>query len=203
MKVHLISSLGGASDADLVRLLEVVREAGPDFFQVREKELSDRRLADLTQRIRADLPRSTSVLVNGRPDIAVATGAQGVQLPSDGLPAADVRKAFPSPFLIGVSCHSIAELFRAADDGADFALLSPIYEPKSKPSRFPALGPHVFDELSAPPLPVYALGGIDSARVASWPAARRRKVAGVAGISLLNGPRAIDTLRAIPGSLDP
>ena len=206
MRVHLISNFGDASDADLTQRLEEVRVARPDVFQVREKTLSDRRLVDLTKRVRATLPACTLILVNGRPDVAVASGAQGVQLPSDGLPVDCVRKAFPAPFLVGLSCHSIAELFRAADDGADFALLSPIYAPKSKLSRFAALGPEIFDELeSPPPLPVLALGGIDFERVVRWPAGRRRKVAGFAGISLLttsNGVSTLDRLRSVPDGFE-
>ena len=72
------------------------------------------------------------MLVNGRPDIAVAAGAQGVHLPSDGLPIADVRRAFPRPFLIGVSCHAVEELSRAGAEGADFAVLAPVYPPRRK-----------------------------------------------------------------------
>ncbi|MEO6323487.1 MAG: thiamine phosphate synthase [Thermoanaerobaculia bacterium] len=203
MKVHLISNLAGASDESLPTLLREIGESRPDYFQVREKQLSDRSLADLVKRVRAALPPSTAILVNGRPDVAVAAGAAGVQLPSDGLDAAQVRRHFPAPFLIGVSCHAIEELFRAADAEADFAVLGPLYPPKSKTSTFPELGPEVLDSLDAPPLPIHALGGIDVRRLASWPLERRRKVAGVAGISLMSaGPGAIAALRAIPGAMD-
>lgn len=209
MQVHLISDISRSGEAAFEELLGRLRINGPDFFQIREKEESDRSVYDRTVRARASLPKSTAVLVNGRPDLAVASGAQGVQLPADGLPLGEVRRFFPAPFLIGVSCHSLESVSRASGGGADFVLLSPLYAPSSKESTGAPLGPETLDRLPAPPpIPVHALGGITLARVASWPVERRRKVAGVAGISLLAGARRnegalIEAFHALEGAGSP
>jgi thiamine monophosphate synthase len=58
-------------------------------------------------------------------------------------------------------CHDLDELLAAADDGADFATLSPIYPTRSKPGVRP-LGLAALGRMAlAVPVPVYALGGID------------------------------------------
>lgn len=156
-----------------------------------------------TRAVRTALPRETLLLVNGRPDVAVAGGADGVQLPSDGLPPEEVRRAFPPPFLVGVSCHSLEEVRRAAGAGADFALFSPIYESAWKAPAAPPHGPEVLDTFE-PPLPLHVLGGITLERLAAWPPARLRKVSTTAGIGLFadaaDPARVVAALRALPGA---
>src|SRR5262249_41073440 len=152
VRSFVIGDAAGRGEEAFAKLILEMEKAAPDVFQVREKSESDRALLARTARARAGLPRATRLLVNGRPDVAVAADADGVQLPADGLPAAEVRRAFPSPFLVGVSCHSVDELRRAADDGADFAVLAPIYTVPGKPGA--PLGPEVLDALE-PPLPVW------------------------------------------------
>ncbi|MFE6509977.1 thiamine phosphate synthase [Nocardioides sp. NPDC057767] len=76
-------------------------------------------------------------------------GAVGVHLPA-GVPA-------DTSLHRGRSCHSPAEVARAAEDGFDYAMLSPYATTESKPGYGPPLGPGAFRDL---PLPTYALGGI-------------------------------------------
>jgi thiamine-phosphate pyrophosphorylase len=198
VRSFVIGDAAGRGEAAYETLVREMAEAAPDFFQVREKSEPDRALHARAARTRAALPARTRVVVNGRPDVAAAAGADGVQLPADGLPAADVRRAFSRPFLIGVSCRSLADLARAAEEGADFALLAPIYGVAGKGAP---LGPEILDALE-PPLPVYVLGGMTVERVAAWPAARRARVAGIAGIGLFHerGAAAVRALAALASS---
>src|SRR6185436_6285168 len=71
--------------------------AGVDWVQVRERGLSDAALLGLVAAVQAAVEGSaTRVLVNGRPDVALAARAAGVQLPEAGLPVREVRRAFPT-----------------------------------------------------------------------------------------------------------
>ncbi|HKC25066.1 MAG TPA: hypothetical protein VKF32_10015, partial [Thermoanaerobaculia bacterium] len=65
----------------------------------------------------------------------------------------------------------------------------------------PPLGPEILDGL-APPLPLYALGGLTVERVASWPEERRRGLSGVAAIGLFHtrGGAAVRELRELGGA---
>ena len=84
------------------------------------------------------------------------------------LAAADPFPAAP-PGMVGRSCHDAAELRAAAAEGADYATLSPIFRPISKPGYGPPLGlSRLADLCAGAGLPVYALGGIETA-------ARRRR----------------------------
>jgi thiamine-phosphate pyrophosphorylase len=156
---------------------------GVDFVQIREKDLSDRQLFDLTRRVIALAPSTRCrVLVNGRADIALAAGAHGVHLPSQGLRLADLKSWLPPGFLAGVSIHSIREGRLAASQGADYVLLGPVFPTPSKAGYGPPLGlEYLRRARESLPLPVLALGGIRPDNIAS---VLSIGVAGVAGISL-------------------
>jgi len=119
--------------------------------------------------------------VSGRVDLALAAGADGVQLPEQGLPAATVRAAFPG-LRVGRSCHDRAGLERAAADGAHWATLSPIAHPFSKAPTGPPLGVDGFARaIAGLSLPVVALGGIDA------PLAAALRAVGAAAVATLGG----------------
>ncbi len=67
----------------LIRIGEAAH-AGVDYIQLREKDLAARdleRLARDAVRIVRDHSATTKLLINGRADVALAAGADGVHLP--------------------------------------------------------------------------------------------------------------------------
>jgi thiamine-phosphate pyrophosphorylase len=163
------------------RLMDVVREAvdaGVEFVQVREKDLGARALLALAREVRAAIgERQTRLLVNGRPDVAVAAGAHGVQLPEAGLDVRAVRSGFPN-LLIGASCHSLEAALRAEQKGADLVVFGPVFATPGKEERATGLSQLVVvvEHLR---VPVHAVGGMDVSRVAEVAAAGARGVAAI------------------------
>jgi thiamine-phosphate pyrophosphorylase len=145
--------------ADIVGKASAAAEASVGLFQIREKRLSASRLFDLVLRVvSATVGSGVKVLVNGRLDVALAAGAAGVHLPSDGLPAAEVRR-LSSETVIGVSAHSVEEAERAKTAGADFVTFGPVFE---TPGKDRVAGVQQLQRVctAVAPMPVLALGGI-------------------------------------------
>ncbi len=119
----------------LLRRLAEAASAGVDWIQLREKDLSPRELEYLaSQALRTvrDHSTTTKLLINGRTDVALACGADGVHLPAGEIAASDVRALWmrcrASRPLIGVSAHTAADVRDAQTSGADFAVFAPIFE---------------------------------------------------------------------------
>lgn len=168
--------LGPELDAWLAELAA----AGVDALQVRRKELRDRDLLALVARCRRALPASMAVLVNGRVDVALAAGAQGVHLPAAGLPTEAVRRLVRrsapagSPLLVGRSAHTSDEVARAREEGADYATFGPVFATPSKEAYGAppgVAGLRAAVGASGDGFPVLALGGIGAGGIAEVAAA--------------------------------
>lgn len=176
---------------EILDVIRVAVEEKVSLVQIREKALSARLLIVLATRA-AEITRgsATRLLVNGRADIAIAAGADGVHLAADSIAVEVVRKNFPKKFIVGVSTHSLEEAAKASEADADFAVFGPVFETpgKGQPKGIEMLS-EVCDRL--PAFPVLALGGIDAGNVAEILEAG---AAGFAAIRALNDP---ESLRSI------
>ncbi len=170
---------------------------GLRFVQIREKDLPAAAIAAQISALRAHLGNTqTEVLisVNGRPTLARELGV-GLHLPADH-PV--VQRS--GIHLIGRSAHGSAEVDRALHEGADYLVVGTLFATPSKPGRTP-LGLDAFETLvrRAHPTPVYAIGGIDAARVGDVIAAGGHGVA-VCG-ALLQAPDPAETAAAFMRAL--
>lgn len=165
---------------------------------LREKDLGGRALLELARRLRAACAAAGQLLVvNDRLDVALAAGADGVHLPSAGVPIADARRLLGPGRLLGVSCHSRADVERAAAGGADYATFSPIFDTPSKRAYGAPLGLEALRGAAALGLPLVALGGIDASNAA---AVRGVGAVGVAAIrAWLAGDDPAGAVRALLG----
>lgn len=163
---------------DLVALAAEAARAGVDFIQVREKDLAAGALRRLAAAVVAAAEGTRlRVVVNGRPDVAQVAGAHGVQLPEEGLPVAEVRRAFPG-LLVGASRHSLEGAHRAEEEGAHFVVLGPVFATPGKEER--ALGLAAFTEACRRlRVPVHAIGGVHPGN------ARQVLEAGAAGLAAI------------------
>jgi thiamine-phosphate pyrophosphorylase len=203
---------GAESDqrAALLRCIAEAARAGMDYIQLREKDLDTAELEQLAREAVSavrDSSATTRLLINGGADIAIATNADGVHLPAGSPPANEIRDYWmrltnrgPS---IGVSAHSVGDVERAASNGADFAVLAPVFEKAAFGAK--GMGVEVlrqaceFSSSGQNCFPVLALGGVTLANARACLGAG---AAGVAGIRLFQQGDVAETvikLRAMSG----
>jgi thiamine-phosphate pyrophosphorylase len=143
-------------------------DAGADWIQIREKEMTARELFRVAHdAIAVATGGASRVLINDRLDVALALRAAGVHLGSESAPVAAVAKwcragNAPEEFLIGRSCHDLDEALDAERGGASYIFFGPVFATPSKMRYGPPQGVARLGEVASRlRIPVLAIGGID------------------------------------------
>jgi thiamine-phosphate diphosphorylase len=129
-------------------------------------------------------PAEASVIVSGRPDVARALGAQGVQLRAGDLDVRDARAVLGEGW-VGRSVHSEAEAEAAAAAGADYLITGTIFESASHPGRT-AAGLGMVTRCARLGVPTIAIGGMNPER------ARQARDAGAWGVAAISALWLVD-----------
>lgn len=182
--LYLITDRHQTAGRPLLPLLGRALAAGVKAVQLREKDLGTRSLAELAGELLALTRKHDGLLfINDRVDLVLAVGADGVHLRSDSMPIRAARQVLGPHRLIGTSVHNVAEVLKAEADGADFAVLGPVYDTPSKRAYGDPIGLRPLEEASRQShIPVFAIGGISLSRVQE---VRRAGARGVAIISAI------------------
>ena len=197
MRRHLDLRLMLVTDAAMTArrgLIATVREAvagGVTVVQLRDKEASDDDLIALARTLRAELaPRGVPLIVNDRPEVAMAAGADGLHIgQEDGDPRAARRLLGPGAIL-GLSVTNGAEVATVDPAVVDYVGLGPVFMTATKADAAKPLGLDGFRAVGAIlPVPFVAIGGIDTANAASIMAAGASGIAVVSAICAATDPR--------------
>lgn len=171
----------GRSD---IEVLEGVIRGGAKIVQLREKEYSDRDLYDLAVKFRKMTAEAGVLLIiNDRPDVALAVDADGVHLGQENLPVAAVR-TFAPELLIGASSHNLEEALRAQADGADYVNVGPIFPTSTKEGVKKFLGPEAIAAIGPGlSVPFTVMGGIKGSNISRVLANGARRIAVVTAVT--------------------
>jgi thiamine-phosphate pyrophosphorylase len=191
------------TQGDLPAFLAAVLEAGADIVQLREKDAEAGDLLRWSQDFRVAADRYGALfVVNDRPDVAIAAGADGVHLGQNDVPAAWARRVVGADLLVGLSTHSVAE-FDAGAPEADYLCVGPIFATPTKPGR-PATGLGIVTHAASrardgvEKRPWFAIGGVD---VTSLPGVRAAGAARIVVVRAAAGPDPAASVRALAEGL--
>jgi thiamine-phosphate pyrophosphorylase len=190
------SAFPGDESSRCRRLLDKIAEAashGVDYIQLREKDLSAHDL-ELLAREAMQIIRNqsqaatehravrTALLINSRPDVALAIDAAGVHLPAHDISPREVKAAWRLQYatrsagvssslgqavtreipssdpVVAVSCHSAEEVAEAASNQATLAVFGPVFEKQNAPVT--AAGLEGLTKACRAKVPVLGLGGV-------------------------------------------
>ena len=180
--LYLITDRNLTQGRDLLWVLEMALDGGVRAIQLREKDLEGRELFKLADKISVLCRRyDAQLFINDRIDVALAVDASGVQLGKTSLPIESARALLGAEKLIGFSSHGVEEAIAAQRSGANFLLFGPVF---FTPSKAPFGAPQGVAALKGlvekVALPVYAIGGINTASL------EEAMNAGVRGVALIS-----------------
>lgn len=197
--LYLITDRTQTAGRELPAVVADALASGVRSIQLREKDLSSSQQFELALQLRA-LTRvyNARLLINDRLDIALAVGADGVQIGANSLPLAEARRLLGSDMLIGYSAHALDEALRAEHEGADFVTFGPVFPTPSKLKYGAPLGLLQLSEVaSSLRIPVFALGGIKDTSISEVMAT------GCHGVALISGiMSAVDPQKAATSLLE-
>ena len=191
LRLMLVTDDRLAAGRDLVALALSAERGGVTSVQLRLKRATAADLAHTTRALVQAL--RIPVLVNDRPDVALAAGAAGVHLGPDDLPVVLARRIAPPGFLIGASVGSESEASMAAT--ADYWGIGPWRSTWTKEDAGTSLGLEGFQHLLAlaEGKPTIAIGSIKPEDV---PVVLRTGGSGVAVVSGILGVEDVEAAAA-------
>jgi thiamine-phosphate pyrophosphorylase len=168
-------------------LVRLAVEGGVNAVQVREKDLSESDLIDLTGQVIEAAGDQAWVVVNGNVAAAKALGI-GVHLPESGTSIDEARMILGKDALVGRSVHSVQEA--VVSENANYLIAGPVFPTQSKPGAEP-ISIDTFESISiATSAPVLAIGGITSRNLSMVANAGAFGVAVIGAICEADDPRA-------------
>jgi thiamine-phosphate pyrophosphorylase len=136
---------------------------GVDLIQLRDKTLDDDGLIEASQAFHG---HDALFILNDRPDLVEACGADGVHVGQDDLTPAEARALVGPDRIVGRSTHEPAQAAQAEHDpDVDYLAIGPVHTTPTKPGR-PAAGlDYVRHAASTVTKPWFAIGGLDATNV--------------------------------------
>jgi thiamine-phosphate pyrophosphorylase len=174
-------------DAQPDGFLGAALRGGVDLIQLRMKTGSDEEIVSTAQRFKQVCSRHGALLIlNDRPDLVPACGADGVHVGQDDASVASARAAVGPDRIVGLSTHSPSQIDSA--EGVDYIGVGPVHETPTKPGR-PAVGLELVSYAGRRArVPFFAIGGITAANVGAVRAAGAVRVAVVRALTEAEDP---------------
>ena len=190
-------------DAHSDAFLDAALRGGVDIVQLRAKHAGDDEIVAAGRRYAAVCARHGALLIiNDRPDLVDATGADGVHVGQDDVAIEHARRDVGPDRIVGLSTHSPAQIDAAGElADVDYIGVGPVHATPTKPGR-PAVGLELVRYAAVhAATPFFAIGGVDSTNAAAVHTAGAGRIAVVRALTQAGDPAvAAATLRAAIGA---
>jgi thiamine-phosphate pyrophosphorylase len=177
---------------DLGSFADAVLGAGVDVVQLRDKQAEAVPLLEAAATLREAADRHGAlVAINDRADVALAAGADILHLGQGDLPMDWARRIVGAGMLLGRSTHDLEQARCAIAEGWDYFAVGPVYPTATKPGR-PTVGTALLQAVAAlaPPVPWFAIGGVDRSNLTEVTSAGASRVVVVRAITEASDPAA-------------
>ncbi len=193
-----------ADRPDLTTFLAACLRGGVDVVQLREKQLDARPLLQRAIEATAVCAEfGVPFILNDRPDLALACGADGVHVGQDDAPPALARRILGPDAIVGLSSHAPAEWDAAAGEPVDYMSAGPVSPTPTKPGR-PGTGLEYLAYVAGTPSgrdrPWFVTGGVTPDTVPGMAQAGARRFVVVRYLTGADDPE--DAARRLVGVID-
>lgn len=166
-KFYGITSFEHSIGRSNIEVVEMMINSGIKVIQYREKEKSLKEKLFECEKIREiTLKNDVVFIVNDDVSIAKLVDADGVHIGQDDLPIEKVRQLIGNEKIIGLSTHSPNQANEAAEKGADYIGVGPIYRTFTKKDVCEPVGleylKYVVQNIN---IPFVAIGGIKASNL--------------------------------------
>ena len=171
--------------------LDAALRGGVDVVQLRAKDADDAAIVAAGRRFAARAAAHGALFIlNDRPDLVEAAGADGVHVGQDDASVAVARASVGSRRVVGLSTHTPDQITDANDAAVDYIGVGPVHATPTKPGRA-AVGLGLVAHAHAHANhPFFAIGGIDAATVGAVRDAGAARIAVVRAITDAPDPQA-------------
>ncbi|MDP8237341.1 MAG: thiamine phosphate synthase, partial [Candidatus Erginobacter occultus] len=116
--------------------------AGVRCLQLRVKDRSEGEILEIARQLRKiTAGTATRLIINDSPEIAAASGADGVHLGQEDMPLGAARKILTRPGAIfGLSTHNAEQALAGIALGPDYIGVGPVFPTPTKAKPDPVLG---------------------------------------------------------------
>ncbi|WP_225668544.1 thiamine phosphate synthase [Arthrobacter sp. AET 35A] len=180
---------------DFVEFVDAAYAGGVDIIQLRDKKIDAVEELACLAALRTAADRHGKLFsANDRADIARLSGAPVFHIGQKDLPVPDARHLLGPEPIIGLSCHSPAQVAAAmTTSGLDYFCTGPVWATPTKPGRAPS-GLELVRYAAArsaeasSPRAWFAIGGIDHTTIGQVVEAGARRVVVVRAITEADDP---------------
>ena len=166
----------------LAEVVETLLKAGVTCVQLREKEAEDALILQEAQELKALCHRyGVPFLVNDRPDLAQAVGADGVHVGQEDTGLVEARNLLGANALLGGSAHTVEEALAAQAAGADYLGCGAVFGSGTKHNVSQMPLETLTAICRAVDIPVVAIGGVNLDNLSLLAGT------GIAGVAVISG----------------
>lgn len=190
LRLYAVTDRSVLNGQSLYEAVEEALEGGVTLVQLREKELDNAAfLKEAIELTRLCHRYGVPLVVNDRLDVAMQSGADGVRLGQDDLPAAEARALLGPDMIVGVTAKTVEQARLAEAAGADYLGSGAVFGSSTKLNARPMTMDTLRSITQAVSIPVAAIGGINRNNILQLAGT------GIAGAAVVSGLFAAEDVR--------
>ena len=161
--LYFITDSTGFTEEEFLARVRSALTGGVTIVQLREKNRTTREYIELAQKVHAITAEfSVPLIIDDRVDVMLASGAEGVHVGAEDMPVVIARKLIGNDKILGATAKTVEAAKKAYEDGADYLGVGAIY-PTTTKVKTVLTSTETLDAITkAVPIPVNAIGGLNS-----------------------------------------